>query len=144
MPKTLTPALRAHLEEETTRLAARWRIHEEGRRDNSSSPIMTSDIVFGGDTANDVLGPCKNHWFASGALTFETGSNAGRTLEIKSWTQTSRDAGAVGAGQARRPGRGPVAPLRRVQQARDRGLPRQVPDPRQSPVHPWQRQELSG
>ena len=89
MPKTLTPAMRAHLEEETTRLAAIWRI----TRKDGAQFFFTDhdrDIVFGGDTANDVLAPYENDSFASGALTFETGSNAGRTLEIKSWTQTSR------------------------------------------------------
>jgi hypothetical protein len=41
---------------------------------------VTSNRVF---TANDVLDSFEDHWFAGGALTFETGANAGRTLEIK-------------------------------------------------------------
>jgi hypothetical protein len=49
--------------------------------------IVTSNRVF---TANDVLAAYEDHWFAGGALTFETGNNAGRTLEIKGWTQVSR------------------------------------------------------
>ena len=48
---------------------------------------VTSNRVF---TANDVLAAYEDHWFASGALTFETGANAGRTLEIKGWTQVTR------------------------------------------------------
>jgi hypothetical protein len=48
---------------------------------------VTSNRVF---TASDVLAAYEDHWFAGGALTFETGDNAGRTLEIKGWTQTSR------------------------------------------------------
>ena len=102
---------------------------------------VTSNRVF---TANDVLAPYEDHWFASGALTFETGANAGRTLEIKGWTQMTRTLELW-------------EPARRAVQVGDqfrlyagcskrvrRGLPRQVPDPRQSPVRPWQRQEFSG
>jgi hypothetical protein len=48
---------------------------------------VASNRVF---TANDVLAAYVDHWFASGALTFETGANAGRTLEIKSWSQATR------------------------------------------------------
>jgi hypothetical protein len=29
-------------------------------------------------------------WFDEGAVTFETGANAGRTIEVKSWTQSIR------------------------------------------------------
>lgn len=29
-------------------------------------------------------------WFDEGAVTFETGANAGRTIEVKSWTQATR------------------------------------------------------
>jgi hypothetical protein len=48
---------------------------------------VTSNRVF---TANAVLAAYEDHWFAGGALTFETGANAGRTIEIKGWTQLSR------------------------------------------------------
>jgi uncharacterized phage protein (TIGR02218 family) len=48
---------------------------------------VTSNRVF---TASDVLAAYEDHWFASGALTFETGANAGRTIEIKGWTQATR------------------------------------------------------
>jgi hypothetical protein len=49
MPKTLTPAMRAHLDAETTRLAAIWRI----TRKDGAQFFFTDhdrDIVFGGDT----------------------------------------------------------------------------------------------
>jgi hypothetical protein len=49
MPKTLTPAMRAHLDAETTRLAAIWRI----TRKDGQKFFFTDhdrDIVFGGDT----------------------------------------------------------------------------------------------
>jgi uncharacterized phage protein (TIGR02218 family) len=48
MPKTLTPAMRAHLDEETTRLAAIWRI----TRKDGQQFFFTDhdrDIVFGGE-----------------------------------------------------------------------------------------------
>ena len=48
---------------------------------------VTSNRVF---TTADVLAGYEDHWFAGGALTFETGANAGRTLEIKGWTQMTR------------------------------------------------------
>ena len=49
MPKIITPAMRAHLDEETTRPAAIWRI----TRKDSRQFFFTDhdqDIVFGGDT----------------------------------------------------------------------------------------------
>jgi hypothetical protein len=49
MPKNLTPAMRAHLDEETTRLAAIWRI----TRKDGAQFFFTDhdrDIVLGGDT----------------------------------------------------------------------------------------------
>ena len=49
MPKILTPAMRAHLDGETTRLAAIWRI----TRKDGQQFFFTDhdqDIVFGGDT----------------------------------------------------------------------------------------------
>ena len=49
MPKNLTPAMRAHLDAETTRLAAIWRITRKG----GAQFFFTDhdrDIVFGGDT----------------------------------------------------------------------------------------------
>ena len=49
MPKNLTPAMRAHLDEETTQLAAIWRI----TRKDGQQFFFTDhdrDIVFGGDT----------------------------------------------------------------------------------------------
>jgi uncharacterized phage protein (TIGR02218 family) len=39
---------------------------------------------------SDALDAFADGWFNNGALTFETGNNAGRTLEIKSWTQATR------------------------------------------------------
>ena len=48
MPKIITPAMRAHLDEETTRLAAIWRI----TRKDGAQFFFTDhdrDIVFGGD-----------------------------------------------------------------------------------------------
>ena len=48
MPKNLTPAMRAHLDEETTRLAAIWRI----TRKDGQQFFFTDhdrDIVFGGE-----------------------------------------------------------------------------------------------
>jgi hypothetical protein len=49
MPKILTPAMRAHLDEETTRLAAIWRIT---RKDGAQFFFTDHDreIVFAGDT----------------------------------------------------------------------------------------------
>jgi hypothetical protein len=49
MPKLITSAMRAHLDAETTRLAAIWRNHAQGR----PAVLLTNhdrDIVFGGDT----------------------------------------------------------------------------------------------
>ena len=49
MPKNLTPAMRAHLDEDTTQLAAIWRI----TRKDGAQFFFTDhdrDIVFGGDT----------------------------------------------------------------------------------------------
>jgi len=49
MPKNVTPTMRAHLDEETTRLAAIWRI----TRKDGAQFFFTDhdrDIVFGGDT----------------------------------------------------------------------------------------------
>jgi hypothetical protein len=49
MPKIITPAMRAHLDEETTRLAAIWRI----TRKDGQQFFFTDhdrDIAFGGDT----------------------------------------------------------------------------------------------
>jgi hypothetical protein len=48
---------------------------------------VTSNRV---STANDMLAVYEDHWFAGGALTFETGDNTGRMLEIKGWAQVSR------------------------------------------------------
>jgi hypothetical protein len=48
MPKIITPAMRAHLDAETTRLAAIWRI----TRKDGAQFFFTDhdrDIVFGGD-----------------------------------------------------------------------------------------------
>jgi hypothetical protein len=49
MPKIISPAMRTHLDEETTRLAAIWRI----TRKDGQQFFFTDhdrDIVFGGDT----------------------------------------------------------------------------------------------
>jgi hypothetical protein len=49
MPKIITPAMRAHLDAETTRLAAIWRItRKDGQRFLFTD--HDRDIVFGGDT----------------------------------------------------------------------------------------------
>jgi hypothetical protein len=39
---------------------------------------------------DSALGGFANGWFDEGAITFETGANAGRTVEVKSWTQATR------------------------------------------------------
>ena len=48
---------------------------------------VASNGVF---EVSDALDAFADGWFTNGALTFETGNNAGRTLEIKSWTQATR------------------------------------------------------
>jgi hypothetical protein len=48
---------------------------------------VTSNRVF---EVSDALDAFADGWFSNGALTFETGANTGRTLEIKGWTQTTR------------------------------------------------------
>ena len=39
---------------------------------------------------SDELSGFADGWFDEGAITFETGANAGRTIEVKSWTQAIR------------------------------------------------------
>jgi hypothetical protein len=41
-------------------------------------------------TVSEDLGGFADGWFDEGAVTFETGANAGRTIEVKSWTQAIR------------------------------------------------------
>jgi uncharacterized phage protein (TIGR02218 family) len=48
---------------------------------------VTSSRVLVADAALDAY---ADGWFDSGALTFESGANAGRTIEVKSWTQGTR------------------------------------------------------
>ena len=49
MPKIITPAMRAHLDAETTRLAAIWRITRKGGQQFFFTD-HDRDIMFGGDT----------------------------------------------------------------------------------------------
>ena len=63
-------------------------------------------------------------WFDEGAITFETGANAGRTIEVKSWTA------AIRSSELWEPTGLPVAindqlRIYRLPQARARGLPGQ-------------------
>jgi hypothetical protein len=48
MPKILTPAMRAHLDEETTKLAAIWRITRKGGQQFFFTD-HDRDVVFGGE-----------------------------------------------------------------------------------------------
>jgi hypothetical protein len=67
MPKTLTPAMRAHLGQETTRLATIWRI----TRTDGAAFFFTDhdqDIAFGGDTYRADAG------FARTAIRSDAGS----------------------------------------------------------------------
>jgi uncharacterized phage protein (TIGR02218 family) len=41
-------------------------------------------------TVSEDLSGFADGWFDEGAVTFETGANAGRTIEVKSWTQAIR------------------------------------------------------
>jgi hypothetical protein len=41
-------------------------------------------------TLSEDLSGFADGWFDEGAVTFETGANAGRTIEVKSWTQAIR------------------------------------------------------
>jgi hypothetical protein len=41
-------------------------------------------------TLSEDLAGFADGWFDEGAVTFETGANAGRTIEVKSWTQAMR------------------------------------------------------
>ena len=41
-------------------------------------------------TVDAALDAYADGWFDDGALTFETGANAGRTIEVKSWTHGTR------------------------------------------------------
>jgi uncharacterized phage protein (TIGR02218 family) len=41
-------------------------------------------------TVSDGLAGFADGWFDEGAITFESGTNAGRTIEVKSWTQAIR------------------------------------------------------
>ncbi len=49
--------------------------------------VITNNRVFTVDAGLDAY---DDGWFDDGALTFETGANAGRTIEVKSWTQGTR------------------------------------------------------
>jgi uncharacterized phage protein (TIGR02218 family) len=48
---------------------------------------VTSNRVL---VVDDALDAYPDSWFSNGALTFETGANAGRTIEVKGWTQGTR------------------------------------------------------
>jgi hypothetical protein len=48
---------------------------------------VTDQRIF---TVSDDLSGFGDGWFDEGAVTFESGANAGRTIEIKSWTQAIR------------------------------------------------------
>ena len=41
-------------------------------------------------TVSDELSSFADGWFDEGAVTFETGANTGRTIEVKSWMQAIR------------------------------------------------------
>jgi hypothetical protein len=65
MPKTFTPAMRAHLDAETTRLAAIWRI----TRKDGAQFFFTDherDIVFGGCFL--MSNPSASNWGAEGGV----------------------------------------------------------------------------
>lgn len=49
--------------------------------------VVTSNRVFEVDAQLDAF---ADGWFDGGALTFETGNNTDRTIEVKSWDQSSR------------------------------------------------------
>ena len=48
---------------------------------------VTDHRIF---TVSEELSGFADGWFDEGAVTFETGANAGRTIEVKSWTQAIR------------------------------------------------------
>jgi uncharacterized phage protein (TIGR02218 family) len=48
---------------------------------------VTDHRIF---TVSEDLSGFADGWFDEGAVTFETGANAGRTIEVKSWTQAIR------------------------------------------------------
>ena len=55
MPKIITPAMRAHLDEETTRLAAIWRItRKDGARFHGEIRLRRGTL---GDPSARALGP---------------------------------------------------------------------------------------
>ena len=70
MPKILTPAMRAHLDLETTRLCTAWRIE---RRDGQSFFFTDHDrdLVYGGNTYLAATG------FDRTAISNERGRNPG-------------------------------------------------------------------
>jgi uncharacterized phage protein (TIGR02218 family) len=53
----------------------------------ASVEAVTDHRIF---TVSDELAGFADGWFDEGAITFETGANAGRTIEVKSWTQAIR------------------------------------------------------
>jgi hypothetical protein len=48
---------------------------------------VTDHRIF---AVSEELSGFADGWFDEGAITFETGANAGRTIEVKSWTQAIR------------------------------------------------------
>jgi hypothetical protein len=48
---------------------------------------VTDHRIF---TMSEALSGFADGWFDEGAITFEIGANAGRTIEVKSWTQAIR------------------------------------------------------
>ena len=99
---------------------------------------VTDHRIF---TVSEDLSGFADGWFDEGAITFETGANAGRTIEVKSWTQAIRRLELWGRPGLRGGGRS-AADLPRLPQARARGLPRPVQDPGQPAVRQGQRPEL--
>jgi hypothetical protein len=83
MPKILTPAMRAHLDRETTRLAAIWRI----TRKDGQQFFFTDhdrDIVFGGEVYRADAG------FARTAMVWRTVMRArsAMTLSTRPWNSS--------------------------------------------------------
>jgi uncharacterized protein (TIGR02217 family) len=54
---------------------------------DTTTGLVTDHRIF---TLSEELSGFADGWFDEGAVTFETGANAGRTIEVKSWTQAIR------------------------------------------------------
>jgi len=97
MPGTITPAMRAPLDGETTRLATIWRImRADGKAvfaaRASFMRVATVDAVADQRhfVASAELSGFAEGWFDEGVLTFESGNNTGASYEIKSWAEAGR------------------------------------------------------